>query len=149
MPKIYGIQHDILIKLLTFLIKQFFAACTFSPATDQIIQRNDTLSRHPVVINPLKNNAICRIRQTFTELSLWKKDKQLGIGILLIAWFIWTFQWNWILMVIFSTARCSSVPSCLRYIPSHPSIPSHPIPPTCKFECSKLFYARPASTKLL
>ena len=41
---------------------------------------------------------------------------------------------------IISTARCSSVPSCLRYIPSRP---------TCKFECSKLFYARPASTKLL
>ena len=48
----------------------------------------------------------------------------------------------------FSTARCSSSPSCLRYI--QPSIPSHPsIRPTCKFVCSKLFYARPASTKLL
>ena len=38
-----------------------------------------------------------------------------------------------------STARCSSVPSCLRYIPSHPSI--HPsIRPTFSFDCSKLFY---------
>ena len=43
---------------------------------------------------------------------------------------------------VFSTARCSSVPSCLRYIPSHP-IPSHPSihPSRDSFECSKPFYS--------
>ena len=33
--------------------------------------------------------------------------------------------------IVVSTARCSSVPSCLRYIPSHPSHPS--IQYTCSF----------------
>ena len=42
------------------------------------------------------------------------------------------------LSYIFSTARCSSVPSCLRYIPSRPSRDG--------FERSKL--TRPDQTKL-
>ena len=43
---------------------------------------------------------------------------------------------------LISTARCSSVPSCLRYT-IHPIHPIHPT--TCSFECFKLFRRGEAS----
>ena len=86
---------------------------------------NDNDAKHECMYTLCVNNSL---RYYFSQLNNEKKSNCPGEKLhssLQLELDNWTrcFLTMIMLIMVISTARCSSVPSCLRYI--HPTIPSH------------------------